>query len=68
MTNFVEIVPSIVDVPKDDRWYEIELSSDHNCAVKWNFEFSKWQYMIFKEDPSKPIESGWKEDVTPLGE
>ena len=67
-SNFVKIAPSIVDVPKDELWYELELSSDRKAAVKWNVEHNKWQYMIFKEDPSNPIESGWKKDVSKLGE
>ena len=66
--NHVKIAPSIVDVPKDERWYELELSPDRKAAVKWNVEFNKWQYMIFKDEPSNLIESGWKEDVSKLGE
>jgi len=66
--NFVKIAPSIVDVPKDELWYELELSDDRSAAVKWNAKFNQWQYMIFKEDPSNLLESGWKENVSKLGE
>jgi len=64
----VKISVSIVDVPKDELWYELELSEDRSAAVKWNIEFNKWQYMIFKDQPDNLIESGWKEDVSKIGE
>ena len=66
--NHVKIAPSIVEVPKDELWYELELSEDRSAAVKWNVKHNQWQYMIFKETPSNLIESGWKEDVSKLGQ